>query len=393
MTSSGNPGFSGAMRLARPAEFVDRHHGPLGKAIRPLAIYDRAYEAMRLSGFVASFVDVEQVASKPVMISFGMANLTRRETVPPGISAWGGPMDWQRLQRLSATEIDSWAMLALALTEAVRRWRAGNVLRPGEGATLRALTSQAWLHGCGNRFDTTTEPRYEGAMATRRAEAAGQARLRASPQARRASEELAPWPTPLKTHRGDRDKTRDLRLAPPFPAPKTARGERRSPVSSPRPSPLRPDSPAKLARTQKAVTSPALPAATLLQKRQMDAKVQRLHFVESVRAHQVPVLSLEVFGAQAPFPDQPSRSRPGEGEEFFTPRSYLPDFTTLAEARFDFKQRVGAVQRSCRFSATIFERLDDLKEHMASRSTSCGSCEETPVAEQLESWPDSAVSC
>ena len=37
---------------------------------------------------------------------------------------------------------------AEALTEAVRRWRAGNVLRPGEGATVKELpVSKVDRHG------------------------------------------------------------------------------------------------------------------------------------------------------------------------------------------------------------------------------------------------------
>eukprot|EP00913_Durusdinium_trenchii_P032496 g30422.t1 len=116
----------------------------------------------------------------------------------------------------------------------------------------------------------------------------------------------------------------------------------------------------------------------------------------------VPVL--RGLDAEAVSGPSQKRSRPGDAPEpSLTPRGTCPArFTTLAEARWAFKTRVGAVERSLEFTASMQERTgspvpgdrsDDrpaaasimskrlkglMRDHLASRSTSCGSGE-SPV--------------
>jgi len=183
-------------------------------------------------------------------------------------------------------------------------------------------------------------------------------------------------------------------------APKTCRGDpKRQPPLSPRwPLPTKIPSPAKVC------TSPALPVAGALQKRCADA----VHTLHRLRAQDDAILN-----ETRPRPGilcQPRRRSedlaaayvaaargraPEKEEDFYAPRGPRPgkwSFTTLAEARDRFKQRVHAVERSTEYMAALQEKLDDLKDCSASCSTSCGSSSESlsTFAVQLESIQQSA---
>mmetsp|Transcript_47018 Transcript_47018/g.87916 ORF Transcript_47018/g.87916 Transcript_47018/m.87916 type:complete len:234 (-) Transcript_47018:144-845(-) len=79
-------------------------------------------------------------------------------------------------------------------------------------------------------------------------------------------------------------------------------------------------------------------------------------------------------------------------EDHYAPRGVQPrkwSFTTLAEARRHFKQRVHAMERSNDFMLALQDKLGelmhDLKDHSVSSSTSCGSSESmSPYASRLD---------
>jgi len=228
-------------------------------------------------------------------------------------------------------------------------------------------------------------------------------RGRASPQ-RRASDDLAPWPCP-KTQRGER--TGRIAFGSGLQPPKTARNDlrRTQPCLSPRQvspmpvSPSRPVSPslgskARLSRTNSpAVLRQAAPFATLLPRRNTEAikTTQRSSNGTGTPGTKAPVLrGLDVEAVSGP--PLHKRSRPGDApEQYLTPRGTCPvRFTTLAEARWAFKERVGAVERALEFTATMSERLEGIKDHLASRSTSCGSYSDLPS--ELDSLEQTAAS-
>ena len=233
-------------------------------------------------------------------------------------------------------------------------------------------------------------------------------RARASPQ-RRASDDLAPWPCP-KTQRGER--TNRIAFGSGLQPPKTARNDlrRTQPCLSPRQvspmpvSPSRPVSPSlgskvRLSRTNSpAVLRQAAPFATLLPRRNTEAikPTQRSSNGTGSNGTSTPVTKAPILrGLDAEAVSGPpfhKRSRPGDApEQYLTPRGTCPvRFTTLAEARWAFKERVGAVERALEFTATMSERLEGIKDHLASRSTSCGSYSDLPS--ELDSLEQTAAS-
>ncbi|CAK9057583.1 unnamed protein product, partial [Durusdinium trenchii] len=182
----------------------------------------------------------------------------------------------------------------------------------------------------------------------------GQARSRASPQ-RRASEERelvwAPWPT-LKNERPTGAKGEPKATQPP----KTARAElRRTQPSLSLFS--RPGSPGRIspatARTTRLSSRPSsptpkqsMPFATLLPQR---GRTEAVKMRASSTTGNIKVPVLRGLDAEAVSGPSQKRSRPGDAPEpSLTPRGTCPArFTTLAEARWAFKTRVGAVEQAC----------------------------------------------
>lgn len=238
-------------------------------------------------------------------------------------------------------------------------------------------------------------------MASRRASfgedaQAAQARMRASPQ-RRASDELAYFPCPKQS---DRDRTTRTGLQPP----KTARTDlrRTQPCLSPRqvsPAATRPVSPAvpataRLSRTNSpAQLRQVMPFATLLPRRSTEATMKTSQRSNTVQAPVLRGLDVEAVSG----PPLHKRSRPGDAsEQYLTPRGTCPvRFTTLAEARWAYKERVGAVQRAVEFTANMKARLEDIKDHfvsLATPSTSCGSSDMPSELDFLDQTAASLVS-
>eukprot|EP00435_Cladocopium_sp_Y103_P023315 s1922_g5.t1 len=194
------------------------------------------------------------------------------------------------------------------------------------------------------------------------------------------------WPCPKQS---DRDRTTRTGLQPP----KTARADlrRTQPCLSPRqvsPAATRPVSPAvpataRLSRTNSpAQLRQVMPFATLLPRRNTEATMKTSQRSSNTSVVKAPVLrGLDVEAVSGP--PLHKRSRPGDApEQYLTPRGTCPvRFTTLAEARWAYKERVGAVQRAVEFTANMKARLEDIKDHfgsLASPSTSCGSSSDMP---------------